>query len=59
MQKGENMEEMMKTILKNQGIILQIISGILADEDQKKQIFDYGGDLMRWGASDEQSGTED
>lgn len=52
------MEDFMINVLRNQGLILQILSGLIMDEDQRKQIFEYATGLAttELEQQDEQSG---
>lgn len=52
------MEDFMINVLRNQGLILQILSGLIMDKDQRKQFFDYATWLTNTELEqqDEQSG---
>ena len=52
------MENFMIGVLRNQGLILQILSGLIVDEDQRNQLFEYATGLANTELEqqDEQSG---
>ena len=52
------MEEFMKTVLQNQGLMLQIMSAFVSDKEKREEIYKYGTQLNQFEPEqqDEQSG---
>ena len=52
------MEEFMKTVLQNQGLMIQIMSAFVSDKDKREEIYQYGIKLNHFEPEqqDEQSG---